>query len=203
MRALALALFLIAGPARAAAWHTGATFDDAPGAGGGGGLFYTGAPRERGWTCTACHIDPPGELRVELSADGALFAEGRYEPDRRYRITVRIGNERLGRASPRSNFNGMAASIANERGEPAGRISAGEGFYLRGDAIIASDSTEVGTLEWSFDWTAPARGSGPVTLYLGVVDGNGAESGPNATLTDPWDDDVAVGAVRWIERREP
>src|SRR5207302_941270 len=42
---------------------------------------------------------------------------------------------------------------------------------------------------------APPPGSGPVTFYVSLVDGNGAASAPGSTLTDPWGDDVVTGAV--------
>ena len=66
-------------------------------------------------------------------------------------------------------------------------------------AAALSPSTEVGQVEWTFDWTAPAEGTGEITIYLGVVDGNGAGSPPTSTLTDPWNDDVAAGAIHLRE----
>jgi hypothetical protein len=38
-----------------------------------------------------------------------------------------------------------------------------------------------------------------VHLYIAVVDGNGANSDPNTTLTDPFGDDLAVGELALFE----
>ena len=181
----------------AAAYHTGSLFAAAPGAGGAGGLFYTGSPRERGWTCASCHVEAPGLLRVSLTSEEGLFADGRYVPERTYRITVRMQNETRGMGASRSNFNGMALTVLDGGGDPAGALGGYDAarFYARGSAILASSSTVVGETEWTFTWTAPTAGTGEIVFYLGVVDGDGAGSGPTETLTDPFGDDVAVGRV--------
>jgi hypothetical protein len=184
------------------AYHTGATFDRAPGAGGGGGLFYTGAPRERGWTCEACHVDPPVATQVVVRIQPAeLLVDRVYVPGQSYDVTVTLENEQLGRMSARSNFNGMAMTVMDESGAVAGDFSgfAAEDFYVRGRSIIASSGTTVGATEWSFRWTAPEAGRGEITLYLGVVDGNGANSPADVTLTDPFGDGVFIGYLAATE----
>lgn len=198
-----LASAAMLGAQRARAYHTGALFGAAPGAGGAGGYFYTGSPRERGWTCASCHVDPPGELRVSLTSAEGLFATGRYAASTVYSVTVRIENERLGLAASRSNFNGMALTVLDGSGSPAGTLGGYDAsrFFARGTSILASSSTVVGETEWTFTWTAPPVGTGEVTFYLGVVDGDGAGSGPTETLTDPFGDDVAVGHVVIAEGR--
>lgn len=184
------------------AYHTGATFNGPPGAGGGGGLFYTGAPRERGWTCAACHVDPPVEVQVVVRIEpGALLVDRVYVPGQSYDLTVTLENEQLGLMSARSNFNGMAMTVMDEGGAVAGDFSgfAAEDFYVRGRSIIASSGTTVGAREWSFRWTAPEAGRGDITLYLGVVDGNGANSPADVTLTDPFGDGVFTGYLAATE----
>jgi hypothetical protein len=191
------------GHARTArAYHTGVTFDRPPGAGGGGGLFYTGAPRERGWTCAACHVDPPVPVQVVVRIEpGELLVDRVYVPGQTYDLTVTLEDERLGLSAGRSNFNGMAMTIMDESGAVAGDFSgfAAEDFYVRGRSIIASSGTTVGVTEWSFRWTAPAAGRGEITLYLGVVDGNGANSPADVTLTDPFGDGVFIGYLAATE----
>jgi Reeler domain len=181
----------------AQAFHTGALFAAAPGAGGGGGYFYTGSPRERGWTCSSCHVDPARALRVSITSVEGLFSSRRYTPDTTYTVTVRMENETLGLGASRSNFNGMALTVLDGEGSPAGTLGGFDAarFFARGTSILASSSTVVGETEWTFTWTAPPGGTGRVTFYLGVVDGDGAGSGPTETLTDPFGDDVAVGRV--------
>ena len=185
-------LCLLRAPA-AAAFHSGAQFDDPPGKGGGGGLFYTGAPSERGWDCSACHIQPEGKIRVNLTTTPAgLVQSATYSPGVAYQLNLGLAGEHRGLSSGRSNFNGFALFISDGQGRPAGTISgyAPEEIYQANETKIASAGKKVGTAAWTFTWTAPKAGTGAVTLYLAMVDGNGADSPPTVTQTDPFGDDV-------------
>ena len=51
---------------------------------------------------------------------------------------------------------------------------------------------KLGATSWTFKWTAPAAGAGPVTIYYGVVDGDHAG-------TDSKNDDVKQGTIRLNE----
>lgn len=175
------------------AFHSGAQFDDPPGKGGGGGLFYTGAPSEKGWDCSTCHIRPEGKIRVNLTTSPAgLVQSATYSPGVAYQFSVGLQGEHRGLSSGRSNFNGFALLISDGQGRPAGTISgyAPEDIYQANETKIASTGKKVGTASWSFTWTAPKAGTGAVTLYLAMVDGNGADSPPTVTQTDPFGDDV-------------
>jgi len=202
--ALIIGLTLLFAVAGARAWHTGASFHAAPGAGGGGGVFYTGSPLDRGWTCAACHVDAPGRLRVDIQSEPDLFVSRTYTAGQSYALTIRIRNEELGLQSGRSNFNGMALSVLDDEALPLGRLSGGDEFFIRSNAsgtaaFIASQSTTAGQTEWTFSWTAPdAEAAVPLTFYLAVVDGNGANSLPDETRTDPFGDDVAVAPIRVV-----
>lgn len=174
------------------AWHTGSTFENAPGAGGGGGFYYTASPRERGWNCTACHIDRGGPIDVTVQSNPATLFEDGYEPLTDYEITVTL-TEKFGLATGLSNHNGMALTVVEAGTKtPAGELGgyvAGE-FFARGDNIIATTGQTAGQTQWTFVWTAPEAGTGDVGFYLGVVDGNGAETPPDENLTDPFGDGV-------------
>lgn len=194
-----IAVALAGVPGSALAFHNGAVYDRPPGAGGGGGLFYTGSKRERGWDCTACHLDPPGRLRVTMTSQPSdLFEQQRYQPNTTYSITIAMVDpgSQLGLQATRSNFNSMAITMFDDAGAAAGTIAgfdAGK-FYTRGTSILASDSTTVNETTWTFTWTAPAVASGPIAINLAVVDGNGANA-TTQTLTDPFGDDVFVVEV--------
>lgn len=194
----ALAMLAMAAvPSVAHAYHNGAVFDRAPGAGGGGGLFYTGSTRDRGWDCSACHTDPPERLAVGVSSQPSeLIAEQRFVPGTAYTITVAMTDpmRQLGLTSTRSNYNGLAASVLDDQSAASGMISGFDPgrFYLRGNAILASDSTAINETSWTFTWTAPMASTGALRLDIAVVDGNGANAGGTSTLTDPDGDDVAV-----------
>lgn len=51
---------------------------------------------------------------------------------------------------------------------------------------------KLGATSWTFKWTAPAIGSGPVTIYYGVVDGDHGG-------TDSKGDDVKQGTIKLVE----
>jgi MYXO-CTERM domain-containing protein len=51
-----------------------------------------------------------------------------------------------------------------------------------------------GPRSWHFWWTAPAAGSGPLTLFATAVDGNGG-SGTAANDQDPYGDDTVQASV--------
>jgi hypothetical protein len=194
---LCLALASLA-PGAARAFHAGNVFDKPPGAGGGGGLFYAGTPRDKGWTCTACHVEPPGRIQVRLFAEPAdLLQMFRYAPGQMYTFTVTLEGEWAGLGSPLSNYNGLVFSIVDPQGAPVGTIGgfAAEDFHAGWPTTIASAGQVVGSTSWTFQWTAGAAGSGPATIYVAVVDGNGADSDPTQTLTDPFGDDVFLGTV--------
>ena len=59
--AASLSVVLLAGSAHA--FHSGADYAKTVFEGGSGGIYYLGAKKERGWTCTMCHVDAPGRSR--------------------------------------------------------------------------------------------------------------------------------------------
>jgi len=96
----------------------------------------------------------------------------------------------------------MAISSVSHEGRLVGRFSgyAAQDYFSRGDAILAASGTTPNQTQWAFDWTAPESGEGSVGLYLGVVDGNGADSGATETLTDPFGDDLVMGRIQLREQ---
>jgi hypothetical protein len=184
-------------PSAAYGYHAGKLFDRASGGGGAGGLFYTGSRRDRGWDCTACHVDSPGRLRVDVTSQPPeLLSQNVYTPGTTYTITVAMVDpgSQLGIASTRSNFNGIAISTLDADGAPAGAIGGFDSgsFHTHGLAILATDTFTVNETSWRFSWTAPADAAGPIAIDLGVVDGDGAGQAGTTTLTDPMGDDVVM-----------
>jgi len=195
-----IVLVLAAGvfaPATASAYHAGKLFDRASGGGGAGGLFYTGSRRDRGWDCTACHVDAPGRLRVDVTSQPPeLLSQHVYTPGATYTIAVAMVDpgSQLGISATRSNFNGIVVSTLDADGAAAGALGGfdSSSFYTRGAAILATDTFTVDETSWTFSWTAPAAAAGPISIDLGVVDGNGAGQVGTSTLTDPTGDDVVM-----------
>ena len=187
----------LAWPSAAAAFHAGNVFDKPPGAGGGGGIFYAGTAREKGWNCTACHRDVAGTIKVTLASDPPeLLQAFRYEPGKTYALEAKLEGEHVG-AGP-SNFNGLTVVIVGANGAPAGEITgyAADEFYSGGPTTIVSAGQRPGENRWTFRWTAPTDASaGAVRVHLAAVDGNGANGEGGGTLTDPFGDDCFVGTL--------
>lgn len=201
-RLLIAIAIIVALPRPAQAYHSGSTFDKPPGAGGGGGIFYVGAPLERGWDCTMCHLNPPGKVKVRLDVDPpALFQNFTYTPGAVYSFTATMLDEQLGKNSPLSNYNSVAVEAVDGKGYQAGSMGgfAAEDLYSGYPATIVTTGTKPNVTQWKFTWTAPPLGAGKVTMHLAAVDGNAANVGAGKTLTDPLNDDVFVAAVSFAE----
>lgn len=194
------AISILASPIAAYAFHVGSVFDKPPGAGGGGGLYYTGAPFDKGWTCGLCHLDAPGKIKLRLQVQPAeLFQSFTLSPGQTYTFTATMEGESKGLGSSLSNYNTMAVSITDSQGVSIGSIGgfAPEDFYAANPSTIISTGQKPGMTGWTFSYTAPADMKGPVSMYVAAVDGNGADSPPTKTLTDPFGDDVFTAAVHF------
>ncbi len=132
MKRLILALCLL--PNAALAYSDASSFARDPSvetSGGGGGLYFTGSPRQHGLRCEACHIDGPTDVKLRLSAllDGEaspLFSGG-YEPGALYEIEVGFEGADLqpeagceGMEDEPCNINGFAFEMLDAAGQPAG-----------------------------------------------------------------------------------
>ncbi|THH35008.1 choice-of-anchor V domain-containing protein [Neolewinella litorea] len=129
---------------------------------------YTGAPNLSGGTeptCSNCHnTGDYGEPRLGVSFDGVQMTD--YRPGQTYRVTVAV---RPGQGEPAA-YGFQAQFLAGATPVPAGELGAPD------------DQTQIATLSdgrvyvehrlpnpdslFSFDWTAPEQGAGPVSFYL-------------------------------------
>lgn len=188
--ALAITL-LIAG--RAQAFHAGVAFMAQPGTGGGGGVFYAGAPKDHGWNCRSCHEAAEGRITVSLDSPD-LFSSFKYSPGKTYNFKAIMNNEWKG-VGAQANYNTVTIQVVDAKGEPTGQLQAPpDDFYSTGAATIAGKGTKPNETSWTFRWTAPATGTGQVRFFVAAVDGNGAGLS-SGTLTDPGGDDVFTGSV--------
>ncbi len=199
MRVAIFALaFCVASPAYA--FHTEDLFEESAATGGASGVFYTGSPRAKNWTCAACHLDAPGVVSLTLSSmPRTLFADLEYEPGQTYTITVGMTNETKGLEAS-SNYNSFAMEFLDPEAMPLG------GFFGFDEAILSTIGMNGGVLfaigqknvrltEWTFSWQAPMDGPDYVDLYLAGVDGDGASDATVAS-SNPGNDDVVTGALR-------
>ena len=161
---------------------------------GGGGIFGTGAARDHGITCQDCHVDPPdGDVELRFNFSPSLTSvDGldAYEPGRTYDVTVELIGEILtGPCAPNAkNNNGFAATFQDAGGQTAGVLASDSGqtgtdcpaqypdpgtgstVLYRTCDVVMPESYE--RTSWQFGWTAPAAGTGSITLHFGGVDGN-------------------------------
>ncbi|MBK6686524.1 MAG: hypothetical protein IPG45_18790 [Deltaproteobacteria bacterium] len=178
---------VVSAPGLASAYSDTMSFARDPSAdtaGGGGGLYFTGSPRQHGLDCAACHVEPSGEVGLRLSAllDGeevSLFKNG-YQLGRTYEIEVAFDGDLLTPQAPCGaentevcDLNLFALEILDERGQgggtfcptaprsgPASGCGACPTLRARGTlaeadcSVIVSDGFDPGAGQWRNGVTA-------------------------------------------------
>lgn len=144
----------------------------------------TGAPGEA--VCTDCHSSFPVN-----SGTGSLSVSGlpqTYIPGMAYTVTVNL-------ADPNARRWGFEAT-AKANGKPGGVIAvtdaartqlsqASSGLQYIKHTSQGTDAGKTGSDSWTFSWTAPAAGTGPVTFYAAgnAANGDGTPSGDHIYTT--------------------
>ncbi len=114
----------------------------------------SGGPAEGGATCTQCHGGTATTVTDRMTTD--IPAEG-YTPGTTYNITVSLSG---------SGGKGFMFSAQNASGEFKGTPISGTGSKIESTNYIThNNSINTSTATWSFQWTAPAAGTGSVNLY--------------------------------------
>lgn len=147
---------------------------------------YTGAPGES--NCSSCHTkglnDGVGSLAIVIANSPTS-----YVPNTTYAITVtldRTGQSRWGFEMTvlRNSDDLTAGTLARTTDftkEQSGTVSGNTRTYEGHTQDWGQDGTYAGTtgsVQWTFDWTAPAAGAGAVTFYAaGVAADNSGTSG--------------------------
>jgi hypothetical protein len=194
-------MLLVACPHLAHAYIGPPIFSQSAWQGGGGGMYFTGAPRGKAYDCAICHVDGAKQIEAKVmiaADDGSPFFPGVYTPGKSYAITIAMGGEHLGFGAAR-NVNTFLAEVDDDQDAP---IAGFGGFdasltTIDGDNVIAASGQEAQT-SWSFHFIAPPAGRGAITLYASMVDGNGGD-GTSMFPSDPLGDDVASVTVRLCE----
>ena len=147
---------------------------------------------------------------------GSVAGQATYKPGQTYTVTATMSGEHLGQSGcdqyVTGNINNFAATIENASGKTAGALSSDSGqsstscpakapMVSSGTTMVYGDckvifsmggaKTDAGRVSWTFTWTAPAAGSGALTMFWGVVDGD--------CMMDSLNDDVKVGTTRMAE----
>lgn len=147
---------------------------------------HTGAPGES--NCSACHGGTvnggPERVRIRVSADCTS-----YVPGQTYPVIVEFTE------SARSR-HGFSLTTLNAANEPAGSVTVTQTDLTQSETsgertYVTHTRSGTEQASWTFDWTAPPAGSGPVTFYAAAnaADNNGSSSGDNiytisTTLTE-------------------
>lgn len=140
---------------------------------------YSGGPRENGRTCATagCHNGPA------TASDGMISVQGLdtagYEPGKTYQVQISTnqGTSRWG----------FQASVQTPSGDLAGTLqstsNATQNPLVPGYITHTFSGNAQNT--WTFDWTAPAAGTGEVGIYVAVnaSNANGTNQGDDI-LTD-------------------
>ncbi len=154
-----------------------AHFHHANGNSGSAPAGNTGSPGD-GNSCAriGCHTGGPAQTNQVVSLTGNIPVEG-YAPGQTYNMTVTMSNggSRFGFSlSPQSAQGALLGTL----------IASGTGTTLNGPGgkyltQTSSGSSGSGSKSWTFQWTAPAAGTGNVTFYgaYNFANNNGGTSG--------------------------
>ena len=153
----------------------------------------TGSPGD-GLSCTSCHT---GTATTEAGLITSDIPAAGYMPGQVYTITATVtmaGKTKFGFQVSPQNTSGTKLGTLNVT-NPTHTTLVGSGKYITHKTAGTSFSS--GTATWSFTWTAPALGSGPVTFYgaFNITNANGNSSGDMiklSTLTVPQDPTASV-----------
>ena len=200
-------------PAPAEAWD-GPDLWFAPAAGknaGGNGIIGTGGALDHNITCANCHMKAESKIDLALAFTPPLPSVGgqpTYTPGQTYQVAVKLVGEHLGIngcGQYLTHVNNFAATVENASGKLAGVLASDSGqsssscpkdlpMPINGTTVVYGDCHAVissggeNMTAWSFAWTAPAAGSGGLTLYYGAVDGDCDMMSMN--------DDVKMGTIK-------
>ena len=161
------------------------------------GRGYTGAPSSGGGmesNCASCHNGGDyGEVGIEVSFSDDTSADtlSEYIPGQTYTVSVRLTTEMGSPAAygfQAQFIDGTTpiASVAGSLSNPATGVTTAR-LTNSGTGIVREYAEHSrpnrDNNEFTFDWTAPAEGTGPVTLYIvgNAVNGNGGTSGDNGS----------------------
>ncbi len=117
---------------------------------------YTGSPGDNNQKCASCHGGSTTTVAGWITSN--IPSEG-YTAGTSYTITATVSG---------SGKKGFEVSPQNITGTQLGVLAAGSGSKLVGGTKYVTQSSagsSSGTKVWNFTWTAPAAGTGPVTLY--------------------------------------
>ena len=141
----------------------------------------SGDPASGSTNCTGCHSGPAAQLQADwITSD--IPGSG-YVPDVTYTITATatgMGHTKFGfQVSPQNSSGTILGTLVNTGSET--KLTSNQ-KYITHTSMGTSGS---GSKAWTFNWTAPAPGSGEVTFYgaFNIANGNNSSSGDTIMLS--------------------
>jgi hypothetical protein len=161
---------------------TNALTTDANSNGAAAPVSRTGSPGD-GASCTSCHTGTAAATVAGLITS-TIPASG-YIPGQTYVITGSItqaGKTKFGFEISPQNLTGVKKGTLAVTSTTTTQLI-GSGKYITHKA--AGTSFPSGTATWSFNWTAPAAGTGDLTFYgaFNVTNANNADTGDQIKLS--------------------
>lgn len=151
-------------------------------------------------TCASCHNGGRFRPMTTISLlDNVGQQVTSYQPNQLYRLQVEIDSD------PQPNAYGLQAVVLDSNNNQAGTFGT-PANDLRISTFDARNYLEhrrrLSQKTISIDWTAPEKGTGPITVYAAgnAVDAGGGQGGDNvktATLNLPEAAPLGVGAPAW------
>ncbi|MCF8256773.1 MAG: T9SS type A sorting domain-containing protein [Flavobacteriales bacterium] len=136
----------------------------------------TGSPGDGGETCAACHTQ--GGVTVEDTWITTDIPGTGYVAGQSYSITLTTAG-----GSPSTN-KGFSVTVENGANAPTGTLSATDATntsYF--DNHVTHRTAGITQTAWTVGWTAPAQGTGDVTVYAAFVKNGYAGGVATASLS--------------------
>lgn len=198
-------------------WHDRADGNQSNGGrAGAGGIYGMGGATDFNITCANCHTGGKGQIGATITPSPAWAKVNNvdaYAPGQKYAITVTLTGEHLGLNQGTNNLNGFALTFEDQGGKvrgvfesdtspPVNSMNCPQKYpdtdppsgttYVYGDCHGVIFIPRDNIVTWKFNWTAPAAGAGPLTIFYGVVDG---DTHGDSSLKD----DVKMGTIKLVE----
>jgi hypothetical protein len=176
---------------------------------GGGNIWGTGSRHDEGARCADCHSGGAGTIGLQFQFSPPLGSQNgspAYAAGQTYAVTATMTGGHVKLDWGTEVMNGFGAAFETASGAVAGRLLSDSYGTLAspcastqpslnstgttvtyGDCHAVAHRNRRGLSSWSFTWTAPAAGAGPVTLYWGTVNSNG--------MDDSNQDDAQAGTL--------
>lgn len=162
------------------------------------GIYYTGgspgaksgSPGDNNQTCIACHTGTAIPINDLITSN---IPHSGYVPGQTYTLEVSVAHE-----SSKFGFEATAERVGNQKAGTFIITNSEETKLVNNSNAVTHKSN--GTLgsssrSWSFNWTAPAEGSGSITFYaaFNATNGNSNTSGDVVYTSQILVDEASTG----------